>query len=236
MAANRDEFYARPTSAASFWPERPSIVGGRDIQAGGTWMALHKDGRMAAVTNYRDLSNLKADARSRGELPINYLGGEITARDYLNQLDTFHDQYNGFNALIYEEGTMFHYSNYELKVNSLNEGIHGLSNALLNTEWPKVKRLKAAFKATIDHPFDHEDLLNLLANKELAPDKDLPNTGVPRQLEKMLSAICIESESYGTCSSSVLTISKEGEVHFTERTFPVGDRKEGTVSYKFKHE
>jgi uncharacterized protein with NRDE domain len=218
-----------------FWPDDPKLLGGRDKQAGGTWMATHQDGRMAAVTNYRDLSNLKSDARSRGELPINYLQGETKAKDYLKSLDRDASHYNGFNILIYESGSMFHYSNYEGKINKIDEGIHGISNALLNTEWPKVRTLKQAFSNVIDGPFSHNDLLDILMNKELADDEDLPSTGVPHELEKMLSAICIRSEKYGTCSSSVLTISNDGDVVFTERTYPVGDRKEGTVSYKFRH-
>jgi uncharacterized protein with NRDE domain len=235
LAANRDEFYKRPTAATNFWQDVPSILGGRDLQAGGTWMALHRDGRMAAVTNYRDLSNLKADARSRGELPINYLEGTLDAQEYLSTLDKVSSQYNGFNALIYEAGSMFHYSNYEGKINRIDQDIHGLSNALLDTEWPKVQRLKEDFAKIIEGPFDQEDLFSILANKELAADALLPDTGVPHDLEKMLSAICIQSENYGTCSSSILTISKDGNVAFTERTFAVGDRKKGTVSFTFKH-
>ena len=235
MAANRDEFYARPTIPATFWPEDPRILGGRDKQAGGTWMAIHQDGRIAGVTNYRDLANINPDARSRGELPINYLKGEVGADTYLETLNKEAKEYNGFNILLFEQGSMFHYSNYEGKINKISSGIHGLSNALLDTAWPKVERLKQSFSKVIETTFSHNDLLGILTNKELADDDDLPNTGVPHDLEKMLSAICIQSETYGTCSSSVLTISKDGDVVFTERTYPVGDRKDGTVSFKFRH-
>ena len=236
LAANRDEFYARPTSPAMFWPETPAILGGRDKQAGGTWMAMHQDGRMAAVTNYRDLSNLKSDARSRGELPVNFLTGNVQADSFLSELDQEAENYNGFNLLLYEAGSMFHYSNYENKINKLDSGIYGLSNALLDTDWPKVRRLKRAFSKVIDGDFSHDDLMSILQNSELADDDQLPNTGVPKPMEKMLSAIRIQSENYGTCSSSVLTISKHGDVMFTEQTHPVGERTEGKVSFKFRHE
>jgi len=234
LAANRDEFYARPTVPAAYWPDQPQLLGGRDKQAGGTWMALHTDGRMAAVTNYRDLKNLKNDAKSRGELPVNYLLGMESAEVFLRNVHTEAHAYNGFNMLLYEQNALFHYSNYEGKTNRITEGIHGLSNALLDTPWPKVNRLKEAFTKTISGPFSHESLLDLLASNELAPDDQLPNTGVGYDLEKMLSAICIRSENYGTCSSSVLTVAKSGEINFTERTYPVGGRKEGVVNYTLK--
>jgi uncharacterized protein with NRDE domain len=234
LAANRDEFYARPTIPAAYWQDLPQLIGGRDQQAGGTWMALHIDGRMAAVTNYRDLKNLKNDAKSRGELPVNYLLGTESAEVFLQNVLTEAHAYNGFNLLLYEDQAMHHYSNYEGKINRISAGIHGVSNALLDTPWPKVNRLKEAFTKTISGSFSHESLLDLLTSNELAPDDQLPDTGVGYDLEKMLSAICIRSENYGTCSSSVLTVAKSGEILFTERTYPVGGRKAGEVSFSLR--
>ena len=129
---------------------------------------------------------------------------------------------------------MHHFSNYEGKVNTLETGIHGVSNALLDTPWPKVEKLKNDFSGMISSQFNHESLLELLRNDDTAPDNQLPDTGVGHDLEKMLSPICIKSEKYGTCCSTVLTISNDGEVKFTERSFPVGNRKDGTVSFNFQ--
>lgn len=234
LVANRDEFYARPTMVADFWSDHPSILGGRDVQAGGTWMAINKaNGRFAAVTNYRDLQNIREDAKSRGDLPVNYL---LTSQDSASYLEEVHGEaqaYNGFNLLVYQNGQMHHYSNYENKINTLGPGIYGLSNALLDTNWPKVARLKERFRKTIEGDFDHESLLHLLSDRELADDDLLPDTGVGHDLEKMLSSICIQSEKYGTCCSTILTISRTGEVKFTERSYPVGDRKGGDVFESF---
>lgn len=233
LAGNRDEFFARPTTPAAQWQDHPALFGGRDVHAGGTWMALHQDGRIASVTNYRDLKNLKDDAKSRGELPVNYLLGSQSANAFLAKLHPEAQLFNGFNLLLYERKAMYHYSNYEGKINRVTDGVHGLSNALLDTPWPKVNRLKQAFTEAISSDFTHASLLDLMHDDELAPDEQLPDTGVGYDLEKMLSAICIRSEKYGTCSSSVITVSKSGEIAFTERTYPVGGRKAGEVEFRF---
>lgn len=232
LAANRDEFYARPTLVADYWRDNPNILGGRDQKAGGTWMALHKHGRFAAVTNYRDLKNIRDDARSRGDLPVNFLSGNQSPQEYLSDMHAEAGEYNGFNLLTYDGSRMGHYSNYEGKVNVLEPGIYGLSNALLNTPWPKVEKLKSEFSKVIADDFAHDDLLNLLTDSTRADDAQLPDTGVGFDLEKMLSAICIKSENYGTCCSTVLTIEKSGKVEFTERTYPVGNRVEGQVTFE----
>lgn len=234
LAANRDEFYERPTKVADFWEDHPSILGGRDVRASGTWMAINRAGKFSAVTNYRDLQNINPEAKSRGELPVNFLMGEHSAETYLKQLHQEADEYNGFNLLTYDGGEVCHYSNYEGKVNRLSSGIYGLSNALLDTAWPKVEKLKKRFSEIISTDVNHEALLDLLVDPSLADDDQLPDTGVGYDMEKMLSAICIKSEKYGTCCSTILTISTQGEIKFTERSYPVGGRKEGQVSFTLK--
>ena len=234
LIANRDEFYNRPTEAAHLWKDQETVFGGRDIQAGGTWMAVSEERRFAAVTNYRDLKNIREDVRSRGELPVDFLNGADPSWDYMKKINEKASEYNGFNLLTYSSGTMFHYSNYEGKINALSPGIYGLSNALLDTSWPKVTQLKKGFEKEIGSAFTHESLLTLLMDSSLAEDANLPDTGVGYDLEKMLSAICIKSEKYGTCCSTILTIHKNGEVKFTERSYPVGDRDAGDVSFTFQ--
>lgn len=234
LAANRDEFYERPTAQARFWEADPDILGGRDLEAGGSWMTLSRTGKFSAVTNFRDLKNIKEDATSRGEIPIKFLKDSIEPEEYLKSLHLKADDYNGFNALVGTPDNLLHYSNYERKINVIKPGIHGLSNALLNTSWPKVANAKSALKQITSQDFSHDELLQMMGNTEVAADQTLPDTGVSKELEKALSAMCIRTESYGTCCSTVITIDRFGEVVFTEKSFPVGHRKEGVVQYNFQ--
>lgn len=233
LTANRDEFYERPTALAEPWFDQPEIIGGRDLQAGGTWMGIHKSGKFAALTNYRDPSNIRGDARSRGDIPTNFLKGNQTPEKYLKELDQSAHEYNGFNALIGNRMELLHYSNCEGKINRLKPGIYALSNALLDTPWPKVELAKARFEEAIAQDFMHDDLLEVMNETSLAPDDQLPNTGVGYSREKALSAMCIRMEGYGTCCSTAITIEKSGAVDFTEKTFAVGSRKPSMRSFNF---
>ncbi|MCK5368958.1 MAG: NRDE family protein [Cyclobacteriaceae bacterium] len=142
MAANRDEFFKRPTLNANFWEENNSILGGRDIQSGGTWLGLDKKGRFIAITNYRDRINDRSNARSRGELSEIFLTQNLNVSAFLSDVSKSKDQYNGFNVLLSDDSfdTLYHYSNISDQTNKINVGIHGLSNHLLDTPWPKIHR------------------------------------------------------------------------------------------------
>ena len=234
LIANRDEFYRRPTAPAHHWLES-EMIAGKDLEAGGTWMGVSRDGRFAAVTNYRDIQNIKDNARSRGELPVNFLENQIGAVSYLEEIHGRADQYNGFNLILFENGSMYHYSNYEKKINTLEKGIFGLSNALLDTPWPKVENIKSSFTRLVEKEnLENQLLLDMLENQQTAQDEELPETGLPYDLEKAVSAICIRTEEYGTCSSSIVTINHNSEVFFKEKTYPVGARKAGEVIHKFE--
>lgn len=235
LAANRDEFYERPTTVADWWEDLPSILGGRDLKAKGTWMGMSSDGRFAAVTNYRDLSNIREDAKSRGDLPVDFLKGSQSSIDYGEEIAKEGKRYNGFNLLTLDE-EMIHVSNYENKVNRLGAGIYGLSNALLDTPWPKVERAKSFFRDKIEGDFTLKELLDVMDDSVVAQDEQLPATGLPIEMERAVSAMHIQTPNYGTCCSTVITIDYEGQVEFVERSFPVGDREDGMVSYSFKIE
>jgi len=233
LAANRDEFYERPTKAAHFWEDEPNILAGRDLKAGGTWMGISRTGRFAAITNYRDLQNSSETARSRGEIPVEYLKGNTNPRKFLEDLHDRADQYNGFNVLLFDGDDMFHYSNYERCINQLAPGIYGLSNALLDTPWPKVNIFKKHFREALTPEIDDDRIMAALKDESLAADENLPDTGVGYALEKMLSAICIRSEKYGTCCSTLVKYSTDGQIDFQEHTYPVGDREEAYKTYKW---
>ncbi|MEX0608563.1 MAG: NRDE family protein [Balneolaceae bacterium] len=225
LVANRDEFYGRPARPASFWTDEkyPDILAGKDLEAGGTWMGVHKNGKWAAVTNYRDPSIIKENPPSRGELVLDYLRGNDSAMDYLQALTAKANDYRGFNLLLWDDKSLLHYSNQSKIVNRIEPGIHGLSNALLNTGWPKVRYAKTALKELSgSENFEKEELFKLLMNERKAPEEELPVTGIPQHLEKAVSSIFIRTESYGTRCSSVLLIDKEGNVDFTERSYKPG--------------
>lgn len=221
VAANRDEFYARPTAPLDFWQDYPEVLAGRDLAQRGTWMGVTSIGRFAAITNFRDPQSIKSSAPSRGELVSDYLIGEMGPRGYLEQLTATAHRYNGFNLLAGDADQLCYYSNYDKDIHSLTPGIYGLSNHLLDTNWPKVARGKAQLTKIIqahDNPSD-EALFSVLQDQTAAADDHLPNTGVDLAWERILSSIFIASPEYGTRSSSVLKIDMKGKMKFSEWTW-----------------
>lgn len=233
LIANRDEFYKRPTSAAHEWDDL-KIIAGRDLQAGGTWMGLTRKGKFAAVTNYRDPNNIRADATSRGEIPTKFLSSDDSANDYVRKISSNGMAYNGFNLLASDLHEMHHFSNYEGVHNVTKSGIHGLSNALLDSPWPKVEKIKARLASTIASDFSTDDLLDILGDQGLADDEALPQTGIPTEWEKALSAVCIRTEEYGTCCSTIVLRDRNDHLTFVEKTYEVGNRIPALKNFSFK--
>jgi uncharacterized protein with NRDE domain len=221
LAANRDEFYDRPTLALSRWDDLPDISAGRDVKGGGTWLGVSRSGRIAAITNYRDPASVIADAPSRGLLVSGFLSSTESPESYLRQLGQSDRRYNGFNLIAGDRTGLWYVSNRSSGVRKLEPGLYGLSNHLLDTPWPKVRNAKAAMSRLLKPggPPDVERLFEVLRDRTVAPDTDLPDTGVGLEMESMLSPIFITSADYGTRSSSVLTIDDAGAVIFWERTY-----------------
>lgn len=220
VAANRDEFYSRPTQPASFWEDHPGILAGRDLQAGGTWLGVHREGYFAAVTNYRDMDTIKANAASRGDLTKDYLINKGKPVHYLREIFERKDEYNDFNLLVSDFQSLYYFSNTRRQIIKLDSGIYGLSNHLLNTPWPKVKIGKQVFSSIIkDKHFSTEPIFELLQNVDTATDKSLPSTGLSPELERAMSSIFIKTPEYGTYCSTVLLVDYEGKCTFEERTF-----------------
>lgn len=235
FAANRDEFYDRPTARAAFWEDAPQVLAGRDLLAGGTWMGMTRRGRFAAVTNYRDPSTHRPDALSRGHLVSDYLRGEETPLGYIKGLAERGHPYNGFNLVLGDRETLLWCSNRAGKEKNLGPGIYGLSNRLLDTPWPKTEKGKAGLKDLIDGKAepDPEGLFALLSDRREADEEALPDTGVGLPLERVLSPIFITSPGYGTRSSTVLLVDRGNRVTFLERTFPPSSTRVHTVKYEF---
>lgn len=221
LAANRDEFYDRPTREAAFWEDAPNILAGQDLKAGGTWMGITKTGRFGAITNYRDPGSNRTDAPSRGDLVKDFLAGHARPYDYLKIVQDKGQTYNGFNLIIGDLNELFYFSNRDGSIQSIKPGVHGLSNHLLNTPWPKVTRGTSRLHSLISkrEGFSREDVFNVLADRFQPSDKTLPDTGVGLEWERILSPLFITSGVYGTRCASILLLKYSGEVTFWERTF-----------------
>lgn len=225
IAANRDEFHARPTAPAAVWPGAPTIYAGRDLRAGGTWMGVTDTGRYAVITNYREPMHLLPDAPSRGALVEAYLRGAQSAPNYLTAVHAQGDRYNGFNLIVGGPDGAWYYSNRNGAPLPLTPGIYALSNHLLDTPWPKLERIKTAFTCILRNAPqpDLPALYAALSDPEPAPDNTLPNTGLSLERERLLSSPFIISPDYGTRSSCILALRADGRGSLHERRFdPAG--------------
>ena len=196
---NRDEFYKRPTQRAIFFD---NILMGRDLEKGGTWFGLEKSGKLGFLTNYRDMSNIKDNASTRGHLITDYLRNNTDAVKYLDRLKKSKLLINDYNLVIGDLDHLHYYSSIRKKYETLNPGIYGLSNAYLNTAWYKVTLGKEAF-ASLEADVSVENLFELLDNKSLAKDELLPKTKLPYDAEKALSALHVDFGGYGTVYKQV---------------------------------
>ena len=235
LTGNRDEYYDRPTSPASFWDEFPGLLAGRDLLEGGTWLGVARNGKMAAITNYRDSSRFKDIAPSRGKLVSGFLSGMQTPSEYIAGVCKDAEAYNGFNLVVGEKDQLFWYSNRGNKPRVLLPGIYGLSNSLLDTPWPKVQRGKEIFCSLLSQCDDLEEpLFEMLADRTVPDDESLPDTGVGLEWERILSPLFIKSPGYGTRSSSLLFVDIEDRVVFIERTFNGSPDRYKTIRYEFE--
>ena len=240
LVANRDEFYARQTESANFWPDHSNILGGRDLEAipsdktYGTWMAMTRAGKIAMVTNYRDFKNLKTKAPSRGHLVSDFLLGDLDCEKYLHQIAKIKNEYNGFNLIVGDLDQLFYLSNYKNGADKLSPGLYGLSNHLLQTPWPKVVLAKSKLELTFKkNEIDPEQVLNIMQNEEQAPDVQLPDTGIGMERERALSSMFIKTAGYGTRCSTVILIKNSGETIFVERTYNLTDFTFETRRFEF---
>lgn len=220
IAANRDEFYQRRTAPANYWHDNPTILGGRDLEAQGTWMAMTTSGKLGMITNYRDLSNINPSAPSRGQLVSEFLSRPDKPDEYLKTIHETASTYNGFNLVVGNQDKLFYYSNYQSKIIPLASGFFGLSNHLLDTPWPKVSRGKSKLEPLLlQEVIDPASLFEILKDEQIAPDNELPKTGLELARERALSAMFIKTPNYGSRCSTVILIDKENNVRFIERVF-----------------
>lgn len=222
VAANRDEHYSRPAAPAGFWADHTDVYAGRDLEKGGTWMGINTNGRFSAITNYREGQAGPVAPRSRGELVSGFLAGDAAAPDFFSTAAKFANEYNPFSMLAGDLDALFFYSNRGQGVMPVTPGMHGLSNHLLDTPWPKVVNGTAVVAATRD--LDDPDAISAmlfaaLAECKSAQDAQLPDTGISRQRERELSPPFISGEHYGTRTSTVLLVHASGDVFMHEKRF-----------------
>ncbi|MGB5254760.1 MAG: NRDE family protein [Sedimenticolaceae bacterium] len=238
VAANRDEFYARPTLPAQRWPGASGMIAGKDLEAGGSWMGVDAAGRFAAVTNFRELEQGPADARSRGELVTDYLLGDASPESYLAELVERANRYRGYNLLLTDGGKLYCASNRGAPIRHLPPGLHGVSNGPLDSDWPKVKRGRQLLAKAVDRTEPSpKQIFELLCDRTQPVDEMLPDTGVGLECERLLGTIAIDGaiagRHYGTRSASLLLLDAQGRGRFVEhsrtddaswqqREFPIG--------------
>lgn len=226
VAGNRDEFHARPTQPAHWWQDQPNILGGRDLQAGGTWLGLSSSGRFATVTNYRDAQKSEAGHRSRGHLITDFLQGDATPIEAMRDIKL--DAYAGFNLLTFDGETLGWCSNRGGEIRELEPGYYGLSNALLDSPWHKVRRSRLALQNLIEADNVNEtQLLRLLDDRVKAPVNEIESDHLPFDKAHAISAPFIVMPDYGTRCSSVATLTSSGEWKFHERRFNAAGKVAG---------
>ncbi len=233
VAANRDEWFRRPTASAAFWVDAPEIFAGRDLEQHGTWLGVTTTGRFAAITNFRDPGSHRPDAPSRGRLVSDFLRARATPAAYLERLGSDAASYNGFSLLVGDGASLCFFSNREGEVRRLEPGVYGLSNSLLDVPWPKVRLGKDRLTRQLNARVDADALLALLDDTRTAADDDLPRTGVSSEWERKLSALRIVADGYGTRSSTALLVGAEGDVSIAERSFDEDGREQSTVRERF---
>ncbi len=220
VAANRDEYYDRPTAPAGWWPKDHIVLAGKDLKSNGSWLGITRTGKWAAVTNLRGKEEPLEDAVSRGHLVKDYLTSGRGAPIYMKGLRSKAKKYNAFNLILGDSERLWYFSNRENELRVLPAGVYGLGNSLMDSPWPNVTRGKAKFTKLIDHnlnlPIDA--LFNLLGDTETAADEDLPDTGMDKDVERALSSIFVKTPEYGTRSSTVTLMDNAGTIYFEERT------------------
>lgn len=234
VAANRDEFYERPTAVLHKWEVgEMTLYGGRDLKEGGTWLAVNEFGYFVAITNYRNPALEQLKPRSRGQIATDFLSGKASAKHFAKQLQHEREQYGPFNVLLFDGQQLIHYNNVTNVMTPVENGIHVLCNATLNTQWPKVERLRESFTSVLVQP-SNEAFLQILQDEQKASVDDLPNTGVSKELELSLSSVFIRLSDYGTRCSTIVHMSPI-EISLHELTYAAGEKaSEQSISVSMK--
>ncbi len=235
LVANRDEFHKRASLPAQFWPDQDHVFGGFDKRGGGGWLCVDKTGRLAGITNVRKPPFVEQTKKSRGQILKKFLSGNVPAPDFLEKLKQKSEEYALLNILLKDETGLWHYSNDTNTVKKISTGLHGLSNATLNTPWPKVAHGVTQLQMMLNRPkVNRVALLKLLTSTNIVPDDMLPNTGVSVESERVLSPQFIIGPKYGTRCKTLVTIDANNLLEFTEVSFDVLGEQAHTVTQQIQ--
>ncbi len=234
LAANRDEFHGRATASAAWWPDRPRVLAGRDLEAGGTWLGVTRSGRFAALTNYRDPSLQRAAVPSRGGLVTQFLESGECVADALERLRRDGAQYNPFNMIFGDGERLGVFESVRGEGRELGPGIYGLSNHLLDTPWPKLRIAKSRLIDALSDLHHETAVMSLLRDDRQAPDAELPQTGITLEWERLVSSAFVRAGDYGTRCSTLLRIDAAGEAFFDEWSWDRNGMESGRKGFRFR--
>lgn len=238
LAANRDEAYNRSSAAADFWSSHPDLLAGKDLEASGTWFGITKDGKIAAITNCHgeEFAEPATDKQSRGHILTDYLTQNDSAENFIQALTKKKDAYQPFNVLLGSVDTLYHFNSLDTDFTALTKGTHSLSNATLNTPWPKVEKTRETLDIIIQSEKDYlNDLFAMMMDKTPAPDHKIPDAPLPLAIRRKASANFIETETFGTKSTTVLLVDWDNHVTYVERTYLIDEQFEDRT-YRFQIE
>ncbi|MEM9257475.1 MAG: NRDE family protein [Pseudomonadota bacterium] len=238
VAANRDEFHARPTAAAQFWPEAPLLLAGKDLQAGGTWMGITRSGRFAAITNFRRSTDPEQAARSRGHLTTDFLLGKDSPEDYMTAIAPYGEDYGGYNLLLGAGAELWYHCNVGRQLpQSLAPGLYGLGNTFLDNAWPKIELGKQRLCDLLaSGDMNHAALATVVGNREPANPHQLQEFGLTGPMDAFLSAQFIQGAEYGTRATTSLWLQADGQIHWREQSFQPTGAAKGVSEFQFQLE
>jgi uncharacterized protein with NRDE domain len=236
LAGNRDEFYDRPTAQATFWEDAPQILAGRDLLCSGTWLGVTRKGKIAVLANHREQQVIQTETRSRGLLVSDVLKDERPATEYLEELRRTSERYDGYSLIFGNARELYYFSNRGDVHAEIPPGIHGQGNDLLDVQWPKVVRATEGLGRILSSPADpaKEELFALMADRSIADDGLLPDTGIGLENERILSSIFVHGPMYGTRSTTLVLIDSKNTLTFVERTYDGSPNHHTTVEYRFE--
>lgn len=235
LIGHRDEFHARPSAPLGWWDEPAPLLAGRDLQAGGTWLGVGRDGRAGVVTNFRGPGSLRPDGPSRGGLVPAFLAGRLPASGFAEAVLADAARYSGFNLLLFDASGLTYLANRPAPEQlALPAGLYALANDRLDVPWPKVVTARERVADVLgSRRFAIDALFRALKDRTLAADDELPDTGIGLDRERLVSAPFIVDPDYGTRCATVVLVGRDGTIQVEERRYDAAGEATGRTAFAF---